>query len=102
MSDLKSTFSIGDLAGAAASVARYLPQPASAGVGLFKDVMTSAKQFASDFIGGVENVPTGDFAELIELQIEAQMEMQTTTMVSNIERSKHESKMAAIRNIRVG
>lgn len=51
-------------------------------------------------IGGVSTEMFGDFKELMELQLQVQMEMQTISMVSNIEKSKHESKMAAIRNIR--
>lgn len=83
-----------------ARAARYLPEPASTGVGLFRDVM-KAVEGSGDDVGGVPGTATGDFADLIELQLEAQAEMQTTTMVSNIEKSKHESKMSAIRNIRV-
>ena len=82
------------------AVARYLPEPAATGVGLFKDVMDVVGSVAGSVVGGVPGSATGDFAELINLQIAAQEEMQTTTMVSNIEKSKHESKMSAIRNVR--
>lgn len=92
---------LGQITSAASHAARYLPEPASKGVGIFRDVMEVVSSAADTVVGGVDNVATGDFAELIQLQIEAQQEMQTTTMVSNIEKSKHESKMSAIRNIRV-
>lgn len=91
------TRTLNAVANVSARAARYLPEPAATGVGLFRDVMKAV----GDEVGGVEASPTGDFADLIGLQLEAQAEMQTTTMVSNIEKSKHESKMSAIRNIRV-
>ena len=88
---------VADLAGAAA---RYLPEPAATGVGLFRDVMDSVRGVSSD-IGGVSTTASGDIGSLIQLQIDAQQEMQAATMISNLEKSKHESKMAAIRNVRV-
>ncbi len=63
------------------------------------DIATSV---LSNSVGGVPFAASGNFAELINLQIQAQQEMQTTSMISNVEHSKHESKMAAIRNMRVG
>lgn len=83
------------------SAANYLPEPSSTGTGVFNDVVSAVKSVAKE-VGGVSLEATGSFAELIQAQIDSQMEMQTTSMISNIERSKHESKMAAIRNIRVG
>ena len=87
----------------------YLPEPAVAATGAFQDFMDIARDVVSGVferlpavIGEVPTGATGSFAELINAQLQAQIEMQTTTLVSNIERSKHESKMAAIRNIRVG
>ena len=55
-----------------------------------------------DVVGGVSTVVGGDFQELLKLQMETQIQMQSISMSSNIEKSKHESKMAAIRNVRVG
>lgn len=88
---------------------RYLPQPAVAATGAFQDFIEIARGVVAGVfekipavIGEVPTGATGSFAELINAQLQAQIEMQTTTLVSNIERSKHESKMAAIRNIRVG
>ena len=82
------------------SAASYLPEPSSTGVGLFHDVLDVARTAVGE-VGGVSLEATGSFAELIQAQIQAQMEMQTTSLISNLERSKHESKMAAIRNIRL-
>lgn len=89
------------LAGIGANAREYLPEPALSGVGLFQDVMEVASDIGDGFIGGVSTGVTGDFADLIKQQIEVQQELQATSMVSNIERSKHETNMAAIRNIRV-
>lgn len=84
------------------AAARYLPEPAAKGVGLFRDVMGLVSDVEKGDVGGVPTEALGDFAELIQMQIEVQKEMQTTTMVSNIEKSRHETKMAPIRNIRAG
>lgn len=83
------------------TAAHYLPEPATGSGQLFQDVLNSVASVGSSIVGGIPAVATGDFASLIQLQLEAQREMQSTTMVSNIEKSKHESKMAAVRNIRV-
>lgn len=105
ISERRIRMEIGQTANQIASIsrkaARYLPEPASRGVGMFLDVMDAVKSVGKAAIGGVDTFAGGDFASLINLQIETQKEMQTTSMVSNIEKSKHESKMAAIRNVRV-
>lgn len=80
------------------AAARYLPEPATKGMGLFRDVIGAV---GNAFVGGVPTNASGNMADLINLQIQAQEQLQTTTMISNIERSKHESKMSALRNIRV-
>ncbi len=97
-SNISGVSSLATLTGAAA---RYLPEPATKGVGLFRDLLRVAGQFGNTVVGGVDAAASGDFADLIGVQIEIQKELQTTTMVSNIEKSRHESKMSAIRNIRV-
>lgn len=89
---------IGEVTKQAAS---YLPEPATAGTSMFQEIVDVAQNVATKAVGGVSTEATGSFADLIQLQIQAQEEMQTTSMVSNIEKSKHETKMAAIRNIRV-
>ena len=43
-----------------------------------------------------------EYKDLLTLQMKVQQEMQTLSMESNIEKSKHETQMSAIRNIRVG
>ena len=44
----------------------------------------------------------GDITSLLNQQIQIQQVMQTVSMVSNVERSRHETEMAPIRNMRVG
>ena len=40
--------------------------------------------------------------QLIMKQVEMQRDLQVTNMVSNVEKMKHETQMAPVRNIRVG
>ncbi len=85
----------------ASTAARYLPEPATTGVGLFRDMMNAAYKLGGGDKSAFEIGVSSEFSNLINLQLDAQRDMQQTTMVSNIERSKHESKMAALRNVRV-
>ena len=72
---------------------RSMPEPVSKGV---------------DFVGslaragfGVTGV--GDSSEsILQQQIELQKEMLQITLFSNLERTRHETKMAPARNIRLG
>lgn len=80
--------------------AQYLPEPNISGS--LSNIVQSFTRVAAETIGNVPGMVSGDFGALISKQIEAQKELQATTMVSNIERSRHETKMSAIRNIRVG
>lgn len=82
------------------SAASYLPEPSSTGIGAFADILNTAKGIASE-VGGVPLEVTGGLSELLQTQMQFQMEMAAINLVSNIERSKHESKMSVIRNIRV-
>ena len=84
----------------------YLPEPATSGIGVFKDIWQTALNVGGSVLGSAVNgnvsqMLNGSSSDLIASQVEMQKEMQVTSMVSNIEKSKHESKMAAIRNIRV-
>ncbi len=74
--------------------ARFLPEPVSSGVG-----------FASTFagLGNTQYIDISpSYQALIERQIQVQLEQQQVTFTSNIERSQHESRMAAVRNLRLG
>lgn len=87
-------------AGADTSLNIYNPEPSSSGYGAVNDFVSTITSAAGE-LGGVPLSATGSFAALLQAQIQAQMEMQTTSMISNLERSKHESKMSAIRNMRM-
>lgn len=58
--------------------------------------------------GGIVNTATGaevpgldaPYQDLLNKQIEVQQQMMLMSMSSNIEKSKHETQMAAVRNIR--
>lgn len=83
--------------------ASYLPEPAVTGVGAFRDVVDAVTNVAGSVgTGLLAGAGVGGFESLIMLQLQAQEQMQTTSMVSNIEKSKHETSMSPIRNIRVG
>ncbi|RMG40804.1 MAG: hypothetical protein D6719_09915 [Candidatus Dadabacteria bacterium] len=75
------------------------PQPQSKVGQVFSRVFQNIRSLA----GGVESVTmdiSPEYAALIEKQMEMQQQIQNVSMLSNIEKSKHESRMAAIRNIR--
>lgn len=87
------------------TASQYLPGPTGQSLGFFGNILSSVKGLTTDAAG----VPTsmgsnfdfGSYAELLTLQIEVQQQMAAVSMVSNIEKSKHETKMAAVRNIRI-
>ncbi len=79
-------------------LSRYLPEPSGSG-GLFSKLLAGAASLGSVFAGGSLD---GTYAALLNQQIQAQMQMQLLSFESNIEKSKHETQMAAIRNMRVG
>ncbi len=62
-----------------------------------RDILADGLQGASAF-GGLQ-MPTELFG-LIEMQRQLQLEMETVSMISNIEKSRHESRMTAVRNMR--
>ena len=87
------------------SGATYLPEPSLQVGGLFRDALKVAANSVSGggVVGSLSEVINGSsFEELIDKQIQVQLELQATSMVSNVERAKHESRMAAIRNVRIG
>ena len=99
MSQLQNT--IQTVAKVTRAAAQYLPEPARTGVGLFQDAINTVANAGQNALSGSDLSSAGSFASLIETQIEIQKELQAATMVSNVEKSKHEANMAPIRNIRV-
>ncbi|MBL7663350.1 hypothetical protein JNK13_11425 [bacterium] len=76
----------------------YPAEPSTTGTTVFSDVIDAVGTVGGAFVGGLGDA---NFAELLQMQIQAQVEMQSVSMESNIEKSKHETRMSAIRNIRV-
>ena len=81
--------------------ARYVPEPSTTGTGLFADVVKKATDFAGNLAGLQSGLSVGSFEQLIAEQLQVQLEMQQVSMISNIERSRHETKMTPLRNLRV-
>lgn len=75
------------------STARYLPEPLSSGASFLGSLSDAKNSNTVDI--------SPQYQELLEKQLQAQSELQQVTFTSNIERSQHESRMAAVRNIRV-
>ena len=95
---------VGNVAGGLASNAAG-PFAGAAARDLVKSAGSVLTGSASSGLGGGFG-NAGDAMEslqgLLEQQIAVQAEMQAFTMQTNIEHSKHETKMAAVRNMRVG
>ena len=80
---------------------RYLPEPKSSHDQTFGQVM---RAIGNGLDGGVRSLGLGidtQFLGLLQQQLHAQQQMQSVSMSSNIEKSKHETNMSPIRNIRV-
>lgn len=79
---------------------RFIPEPKNGVAAPFKSVLSSVANSlsGSTVFPGVDS----QYAELLNKQIEMQQQMQLVSMFSNIEKSRHETQMAAVRNIRTG
>ncbi len=78
---------------------RFSPEPKSTLSTAFQKVLGGV----SSFLGSGATSALGinaDYQSLINKQLEVQQQMQLVSLHSNIEKSKHESRMAAIRNVR--
>lgn len=78
----------------------YTAEPAVTGTGMFSDVMDAVGTVAEAGMSGIPLGMAGEYGPLLALQLKMQQELEATTLLSNIEKTKHESKMASIRNIR--
>ena len=70
-------------------VQRYAPEP----VANFASALTGNNNSLVDV--------SPEYRDLIQQQIETQAELQQVSLYSNLERSQHETRMAAVRNIRL-
>ncbi len=94
MAEVNANNVMSGLKGMMQATSSFLPQPLATGV-----------SFASQLIptGSISDTGiTSSYQALIDQQIQIQLEQQQVTFVSNMEKSRHESRMAAVRNIRVG
>ena len=95
------------LRGGANSSVRIPPEPRSRTNFNFSSLLsntlsTATRAVTGGAVGGASSAIGIDpqYMDLINKQIEVQEQMQMVSMTSNIEKSQHESKMAAIRNTR--
>jgi len=89
---------IGRLAGPV--LTSFAPEPRSRnGIG-FGGILRNLS--GDSYGGGIGGSIDPVYSDLIAQQIQAQQQMQLVSFISNIEKSKHETQMAAIRNVRVG
>lgn len=70
-------------------VQRYAPEP----VANFASALTGSSTSAVDI--------SPEYRELLEQQMQTQAELQQVSLYSNLQRSQHETRMAAVRNIRL-
>jgi len=80
---------------------RFIPEPRTSEGINFRSILNGA---ATLLRGGVSAVTGVEpiYQDLLDKQVEIQLQMQLVTLESNIEKSRHETQMAAIRNIRAG
>ncbi|RIL08080.1 MAG: hypothetical protein DCC75_09495 [Proteobacteria bacterium] len=84
------------------SLARFIPEPKSRAAVGFGSLLSGAATVAGEIAGIAGGVGDPLNQTLLLEQLRSQREMQTVSLISNVEKSKHETQMVAIRNIRVG
>ena len=84
------------------NLTRFIPEPTGSFgnflQGIVKTVTTAVTGGADPLLGQIDS----KYQAFIEAQLHAQEQLQLVSLYSNIEKSKHETKMVAIRNVRVG
>ena len=81
---------------------RVAPEPRNSLGSWMQSVASAGLSVASSAVPGLSAVGGSEMQDLLNMQIQVQREMQIVSMFSNVERSKHETEMAPIRNMRVG
>lgn len=79
------------------SLKRFVPEPRSRLASTFGAVARAATAVATNET--THNIAP-EYEELLNKQMEFQGQMQVVSLTSNAEKSKHEARMAAIRNVR--
>jgi hypothetical protein len=92
---------IGSYLSGATNLLRFIPEPQSRVAATFGNVLQTVGQVASEGVGGMVGIDPS-YQALLQKQISMQEQLQMVTMESNIEKTKHESKMTAVRNFRAG
>lgn len=78
---------------------RFIPEPKTSASVSFRTVLSGAAALIKGGVGAATGVEPL-YQSLLDKQIEMQLQMQLVTLESNIEKSRHETQMAAIRNVR--
>jgi hypothetical protein len=82
---------------------RMPPQPRNTLGASFRSILSGVANMMGDGVGAaLSGTLDPTYSNLIGQQIAMQQQMQLVSLHSNIEKSRHESKMAAIRNVRAG
>jgi hypothetical protein len=106
MSEIISVNSAAPVAGNSIGTNKPSSGSTSPGGQSFSDFLSGVVSGANNLVSdGLSVAGSGlgsstDLFGLIELQRQIQFEMETVSMISNIEKSRHESRMSAIRNVR--
>jgi hypothetical protein len=81
---------------------RVAPEPKNSLGSWMSSIASTGLSVARSVVPGIDGLAGGDLTSLLNMQIQIQQQMQVVSMVSNVERSRHETEMAPIRNMRVG
>lgn len=91
---------VGQVVGAGTAVLnemqRFLPEPQRS----VSSIAGRALALVGDVVGGSIGGLPFEYQTMLNEQIRVQREMQVVSMFSNIEKSKHETLMVALRNMR--
>ncbi len=85
---------------ASSPLLRFAPQPSTTLD--FQSLLSAVGSVAASVIGSSASGLGSDYQLLLQEQLEVQRQMFLMSFYSNIEKSKHETQMAAVRNIRTG
>lgn len=83
------------------ALARFIPEPRSRLTETFNSFLQGGASLVGKAAGAVMDL-SPDYKAMLEKQMYVQQQMQVLSMESNVEKSKHETSMAVVRNLRVG
>ena len=85
---------------ASSALVRFAPQPKSFGNIDFQALLATLGSVTGAVTG--EGGLSSEYQTLLQEQLEVQRQMFLMSLYSNLEKSRHETQMAAVRNVRVG